>query len=116
MSQNSEKIQLSGVALAELGKITRKEYGQRLSDQEIKEVGIRLLNLFSVLANGPAEPKPVAPVLTEQESKVLTFSKMKFIIGTARGRYETSRGHWDCSLPGQDRASSSRSYGLNVNR
>jgi len=43
MLQNSEEIQLSPEALAELQKIAHREFGKKLTDREIEEMGIRLL-------------------------------------------------------------------------
>jgi hypothetical protein len=55
MPQNPEEDQISEAALAELRKIARKEFGKRLSGQDIEEIGIRLLRLLSITEQWPGE-------------------------------------------------------------
>ena len=45
--------QLSGEAIEEFRLIYKDEFGQTLSDDEIKEIAVRLLRFFGVLVQHP---------------------------------------------------------------
>ena len=68
-----DKFNLSERAFAELKIIAKDEYGETLSDEEIHDMGFRLLHLFDLLQ--PKETiEPGGRIqVTEQEQKVLTY-------------------------------------------
>ncbi|MDB5258957.1 MAG: hypothetical protein JWO73_165 [Candidatus Taylorbacteria bacterium] len=76
---------LSPQALKELAEITREEFGETMSEDELEEMGVRLLGFFKLLA----EPSKVPEIrLSEQESAVIAFIRKK----AAENRNATVRG------------------------
>jgi hypothetical protein len=71
---DKEAIQLSDKAFNELKELARDELDNDMPDDDIKEIGLRLLNLFSVFTTKKEEPpKPEESQFTDLELKVLRF-------------------------------------------
>jgi len=71
-------LSLSPKAFEELREIVRDEYGETTADQEIHEMGTRLLRLFNTLLVSDSKDLSQAGTqgpLTEKELKVLEFIK-----------------------------------------
>ena len=63
--------QLSQEAFEELREIARAEIADPMTDPEIQEMGVNLLQIFKLLTRRPLEKN--RPPLTEQESTALAF-------------------------------------------
>lgn len=62
---------LSAEAMNDLRAIVQKEISESMTDEEIEDMGIKLLRLFSILVT--QEPKPAGIQPTDQEQKALDF-------------------------------------------
>lgn len=62
---------LSAEAMNDLQTIVQKEISELVTDDEIEDMGIRLLRLFSIIVT--QEPKPACVQLAKQEQKALAF-------------------------------------------
>jgi hypothetical protein len=71
MPNDIAAFQLSLKALAELKEIVIEEFGPGDTDQEIEEMGLRLLRLFSLVSVD--SPKTEKPKLSVVEAKALTY-------------------------------------------
>ena len=84
---NTQTIQrLSAEAMNDLREIVKKEIKEPMTDEEIEEMGIGLLRLFSIVMDRP--PVPFRVPLTEPEQKALDYINIE----RKEGREPTVRG------------------------
>jgi len=68
-----KQYRLSAQALKELRAIAEEEYEEQMTDEEIEEMGLRLLRFFSIIYDESLFSKPIKIKLTERESKALRY-------------------------------------------
>jgi len=64
---------LSREAINDLRAVYKEECNEMLSDDELEEMGWKLLRFFDILYTGSPTPKPVGIEITEQEFKALKY-------------------------------------------
>jgi len=79
--ETNPAFRLSTQAFAELEAITLEEFGDTLSDQEIEDMGVRLLRLFDIMTKDVPAPTPEKIVVTQQERKGLDFLRQEINCG-----------------------------------
>ncbi len=72
MENESQDQQISGKAFKELKEIALSEFGNGMTDDEIREMGMRLLRFTALITSG-SEQQPAKIQINKQEFKVLKF-------------------------------------------
>lgn len=75
MSSSKIPLRLSPTAFEELRQIAQAEYGKAMSDDEINDMGVRLLKLFRILGTQDPEQKTIeySISVSSQEFKALKY-------------------------------------------